>query len=155
MPDGARLTVRRKDNLAQKLRRLAPEADQELAVANGESAQEMVGLAQGFAPVESGDLRDSIKATPPGEVPPAYAQGGKPTDTGAWLVTAGNSAVRYAHLVEFPTPAHVNGGIFAGTEHPGTEAQPFFFPAFRLVKREHKSRAARALRKSIKKVAGK
>lgn len=36
----------------------------------------------------------------------------------------------HAHLVEFGTKAHINGGLFAGSKHPGTRAQPFARPAF-------------------------
>ena len=154
MADGAKFSLRGKEQLAGKLRRLVPEADKALAAVNEQSAHEMVSLAQGFAPVDQGDLRDSIKATPPGEVPAAYAQGGNPKATGAWLVTAGNSAVRYPHLVEFGAGPHVAGGQFEGAQHPGAPAQPFFFPAYRLVRQKHKGRVGRALRKAIKKVAG-
>lgn len=146
---------RNKDRLAQKLRRLAPEAAAGQEQANGQSAAEMVALAKGFAPRRTGDLAESIVRTPPGSVPPAYAQGGNPVATGAWLVTAGNASVRYAGLVENGTAPHEQEGRFEGTEHPGTTAQPFFFPAYRLIRKRHRGRAARALNKSIKRVAGK
>lgn len=38
--------------------------------------------------------------------------------------------VYHAHLVEFDTAPHINGGKFAGTKHPGTKAQPFMRPAW-------------------------
>lgn len=37
---------------------------------------------------------------------------------------------RHGHLVEFGTAPHINGGKFAGTQHPGTAPQPFMRPAF-------------------------
>jgi hypothetical protein len=51
------------------------------------------------------------------------------------IVTAGNSGVRYAHSgrVRHRSP-HPNDGEFKGTDHPGTRAEPFFFPGFRALK---------------------
>jgi len=37
---------------------------------------------------------------------------------------------RHGHLVEFGTAPFINGGRFAGTQNPGTPAQPFMRPAF-------------------------
>ena len=37
---------------------------------------------------------------------------------------------RHGHLVEFGTAPHINGGQFAGSQHPGTAAQPFMRPAW-------------------------
>lgn len=37
---------------------------------------------------------------------------------------------RHGHLVEFGTAPHMNGGVFAGTMHPGTAPQPFMRPAW-------------------------
>lgn len=36
----------------------------------------------------------------------------------------------HAHLVEFGTSPHINGGRFAGSKHPGTAPQPFARPAW-------------------------
>ncbi len=36
----------------------------------------------------------------------------------------------HAHLVEFGTAPHINGGKFAGSKHPGTAPQPFVRPAW-------------------------
>lgn len=148
--------VLRRDALARKLKRLAPEAQRALAEANRLSAEEMAALARRFAEGsrQSGDLIESIAATPPGEIPPAYSQGRPFAETGAHLVTVGNAKVRYAHLVEFGAKPHVAGGRFAGAEHPGAPAQPFFYPAFRIVRKKHRSRASRALNKAIKAIAG-
>lgn len=37
---------------------------------------------------------------------------------------------RHGHLVEFGTAPHINGGVFAGTQNPGTAARPFMRPAW-------------------------
>lgn len=36
----------------------------------------------------------------------------------------------HAHLVEFGTAPHINGGRFKGTKHPGTAPKPFARPAW-------------------------
>lgn len=151
MTGAVTVTVRNKDRLFAKLKKLAPTADIELIKANGQAAEEMVRLAQSFAPVRTGALRDSIVATPPGGTPPAHSQGaGQVVPEGAFMVTAGNDKVRYAGLVEFGTAPHVNAGIDPGTQNPGARRQPFFFPAYRLIRKTMRSRASRALTKSIK-----
>lgn len=147
--------VRRKDELFAKLRRMAPEAAVALQAEADAAAAEMVRTARSYAPVDDGDLRDSIVATPAGSMTPAYSQPGgqQQVPAGSVLVTAGNTKVRYPHLVEYGTRPHLNAGQFAGTQHPGTAAQPYFWPAFRLLRRRFRSRMTRAMNKTIKKVA--
>ncbi|MBU4543337.1 MAG: hypothetical protein KKG74_05455 [Alphaproteobacteria bacterium] len=41
-----------------------------------------------------------------------------------------NPDYRLLHLLEFGTDPHVNAGRFAGTQHPGTDPQPFLTPAY-------------------------
>lgn len=154
MADGVKVTVRNKDRLFAKLRKLAPSAEAELNVANQQAAEAMVGYARELVPVHTGALRDSIVATPPGGIPPDHSQGNRIVPEGAWMVTAGNTKARYAHLVEFGTRPHISGGEFAGAKNPGTHARPFFWPSYRLIRKTMKSRAGRALKKSIKAVAG-
>lgn len=76
----------------------------------------------------------------------AYAKvmraGGTKGDALAALKSArkGNSTVEmfigpvvqafYARFVEFGTAPRINGGKFAGTQHPGTAPQPFMRPAW-------------------------
>ncbi|MFO1104597.1 MAG: HK97-gp10 family putative phage morphogenesis protein [Amaricoccus sp.] len=101
-------------------------------------ADEIAGAARRLAPVDSGDLRASIAVTGPGETTPPYSQpGGRRTLTELQAaVTAGDSKVRYAHLVEF------------GTEH--TQPQPYFWPAFRSYRKRAANRIKRAISKAIK-----
>lgn len=150
-----KVTVRNKDKLFAKLKRLVPEADAALTKVNGEAAREMAALAKAYVPVRTGRLRDSIAVTPPGGVPPGHSQGARVVPPGSFMVTAGDTGVRYPHLVEFGAKAHAAGGRFEGAEHPGAPPQPYFWPAYRLVRRRHRARAGRALGASIKKVAAK
>jgi len=149
--------IRNKDRLFKKLGMLHPALFETIEEANHQAADEMVEYAQAFVPKKSGKLRDSIVATPPGQVPPSYSQGGghAPVPQGAYAVSAGNTAVRYAHLVEFGTKPHPQGGMFKGTQHPGTPPSPFFWPSYRLVRRKHRGRCGRALGKAVKAIAAK
>lgn len=120
-----------------------------------QSAEEIVATQKRLAPVKDGDLQDSIQYTMGDEDPPKYAafrdrrtKGGDPSL--AAIITAGNSKVRYAHLIERGTAPHLNGGVFAGSQHPGTEAQPYFWPGYRANRKKVKGRVTRAINKAVK-----
>lgn len=149
--------VLRKRQLLKKLGALHPALFEAIEKANHQAADEMVEFAQAFVPTKTGKLRDSIVATPPGQVPPSYSQGSghAPVPEGAYAVSAGNTAVRYAHLVEFGTKPHVNAGMFAGTQNPGTPPRPFFWPAYRMIRKKHRGRCGRALGRTVKAIAAK
>lgn len=85
-------------------------------------AQEVAAIQKQLVPVDEGDLRDSITVTEPGQTTPPHSQPGGSRTAGEneVLVTAGNSDVRYPHLVEHGTA--------------NTEAQPFFFTGYRLLR---------------------
>lgn len=143
------------DRLNKKLQKLPAAAETAIRAAMEQGANEIVALMKSLVPVDSGDLKDSIGWTF-GERP-KYSQAiatVKSTDGKLTLtIFAGNSKVRYSHLIEFGTAAHINGGMFAGTMHPGTKAQPFFFVSWRALRRRTKSRITRAITKSAKEVA--
>lgn len=152
-----KVTVRNKDKLLRKLGQLAPATQKNLAEANRQTADEMVALARNFAPSRTGALRESIVATPPGGTPPAHSQGAGAgvVPEGAYAVSAGNSKVRYARLVEYGTSPHDNEGRFKGTQNPGARRQPFFWTAYRLIRKKMRSRASRSINKAVKEVAAK
>ncbi|MET0171089.1 MAG: HK97-gp10 family putative phage morphogenesis protein [Agrobacterium vaccinii] len=91
-----------------------------------------------LAPVDSGDLRNSIHITAPGETTPPYSQPGGSTTAGEnqVIVTVGNSEVRYPHIVEFGSA--------------DTAAQPFFWPSVRLKRKSLTNRIKRAIRKAVR-----
>lgn len=107
------------------------------------SGEELAAAQKGLAPVDTGALRDSIEVTLPGQSTPPYSQpgGSRVADETQVLVTAGNSDVRYAHLVEYGTAE--------------AEAQPFFWPAFRLLRKRLQNRINRAAKKAVKEAWGK
>lgn len=143
------------EKLNRKLAKLPAAAEKRIKEAMAQGADEIVAMMKSLVAVDSGDLRDSIGWTW-GEAP-KYSQkiatvkssDGKLTLT----IFAGNTKVRYSHLIEFGTAAHVNGGMFAGTMHPGTKAQSFFYVSYRANRRRVKSRISRAITKSAKEVA--
>lgn len=116
-----------------------PDVVQDEAVkAAVKSAEELATAQQAVAPVDAGDLRDSITVTGPGETTPPHSQpGGKRrVPDYAAVVTAGNDEVRYAHLVEYGTVK--------------TPAQPYFWPPYRLLKRRLTGRITRQASKAIR-----
>lgn len=127
------------DRLTKKLEERIPEKVREaVAPALEKSGTELVGTMRHLAPHDSGALERSIVMTPGGQSTPAYSQpgGSQVVPVGAVAVTAGNVDVRYPHLVEYGT-----------TE---TRAQPYFWPAYRLLKKRMTNRTKRALGKAVR-----
>jgi Bacteriophage HK97-gp10, putative tail-component len=117
-----------------------------------QAADDLARLAQALVPEDEGDLKASIAVTAPGGTTPAYSTGGsRIAGANQALVTVGNPQARHGHLVEFGTDPHINGGQFAGSQHPGTDAQPFLLPAKRLTDDRNRRRIGRAVAQAIRK----
>lgn len=129
--------------LQKRLDAIPKRVKQAVQPALRQSGEELVRTMRQLAPVDTGDLRDSIKYTMPGNSTPSYSQPGGSMTAGEneVLVTAGNDGVRYPHLVEY------------GTVH--AEAQPFFWPGFRLKRKKLASRIKRSISKAVKDEWGK
>lgn len=138
--------------LAARLAQIPAEIVAELRPALIQSADDLADLARALAPEDEGDLKASVTVTPPGAMTPAYAEGGgrRLAAENQALVTVGSSEVRHGHLVEFGTKPHVNGGQFAGTQHPGTAPRPFLAPAARLTQARSRRRIGRAIGRAIR-----
>lgn len=149
------VTIKGLKSLEAKLKRLPPAAEKRIKEAMEKGAGEIVAMMKSLAPVDQGDLRDSIGWTWGDK--PKYSQALAKVKSAdgrlAITIYAGNSKVRYAHLVEFGAAPHIAGGMFEGAKHPGAPAQPFFFVSFRALRRRTKSRITRAITKSAKEVA--
>ncbi|RAI43982.1 HK97-gp10 family putative phage morphogenesis protein [Rhodoplanes roseus] len=106
------------------------------------AADDMADAMRHLAPRDTGALIESIEVTGPGESTPAYSQpgGAHVVPENAAAITAGNTAVRYAHLVEYGT-----------TSAP---AQAFFWPAYRLYRAKVKRKIGRAISKAVKSTKG-
>lgn len=129
--------------LRKKLEALVAVGRDEIRRAMETSADEIVALAKSLAPVDKGDLKDSIGWTW-GKAPKGAMTLGKVQSDGVdseFTITiyAGNSEAYYARWVEF------------GTQKMA--AQPYFYPSYRALRRRSKSRVTRAVTKAIKKVA--
>lgn len=111
------------------------------------SGAELVGSMQHLAPVSEdgshgkppGALRDSIVMTTAGNTTPAYSQpgGSQVVPENAVVITAGNSGVRYPHLVEYGTSK--------------ADAQPYFWPSYRLLKTRIARRIKRGISQAVRK----
>lgn len=79
------------------------------------------------------DLKSSIAVTPAGQQTPAYSQpgGSLVVPENAVAITAGNSDVRYPHLLEYGTTK--------------MQAQPYFWPSVRL----HRKKAQQAIKGGV------
>lgn len=124
----------------QKRMRSIPQAVREAvkpAVVTG--AEEVASLARQLAPEDTGDLKKSIVVSQPGQATPPYSQPGGSRTAGPLeaLVTAGNTDVRYPHLVEYGTTK--------------THAHPFFWPAFRLSRKRAATRIKGAISRAVRK----
>ena len=123
----------------QKRMRAIPQAARKAVTpAVMQSAYDIADIMEGLAPEDTGDLIGSIAVTGPGQTTPPYSQPGGamvvPENTAA--ITVGNSAVRYPHLQEYGTSHH--------------EAQPFFWPGFRMGRKRALNRIKRAIGKAIR-----
>ncbi|WP_313349929.1 HK97-gp10 family putative phage morphogenesis protein [Paracoccus sp. (in: a-proteobacteria)] len=123
----------------QKRMRAIPVAARRAVVpALMQSAYEIQDAMEALAPEDTGDLIGSITVTGPGLSTPPYSQpgGSMVVPENAVAITVGNTDVRYPHLVEYGT---VN-----------SQAQPFFWPAFRMTRKRALARIKRTVGKAIK-----
>ncbi|WP_126974653.1 HK97-gp10 family putative phage morphogenesis protein [Frigidibacter oleivorans] len=102
------------------------------------AAEDVADVQRGLAPTDTGALRDSIAVTGPGQTTPAYSQpgGSRVVGENQAAVTVGSSEVRYAHLQEY------------GTDK--MQAQPYFWPGFRLARKKASAKIKRAMSKAIR-----
>lgn len=101
-------------------------------------AQEIADAVEALAPEDTGDLKNSVTVTGPGQATPPYSQpgGSHVVPEGAAAVSVGSSDVRYPHLIEHGTSKMA--------------AQPYFWPAFRSMRKRATNRMKRAMSKAVK-----
>ncbi|SFP62691.1 HK97-gp10 family putative phage morphogenesis protein [Tranquillimonas alkanivorans] len=125
-------------NFQYRMSRIPKEVRKAVKPALMQSGYEIAETMEGLAPEVTGDLMGSIQVTAPGDSTPPYSQPGGSQVAGPneVVITAGNTDVRYAHLVEY------------GTKN--STARPFFWPAFRMSKKRAENRIKRAISKAVK-----
>ena len=149
----ADMKVAGRREIGRRLRALPAAVRVPVQKAVTDGAGEIARMQRNLAPVKSGKLRDSASTSRlPGRRrrrTRSRAADGTTREFEA-LVTAGNAEVRYAHLVEYGTAPHEAGGQMEGARHPGTAAQPFFWPGYRLTRARVRSKVKRTITKAIK-----
>jgi HK97 gp10 family phage protein len=120
--------------LRKKLNAIPLAVREAVVVSLQKSGDELVAAQKALAPVRTGALRDSIRAELRTEELKVIVTAGGPTTTKA--ARAGQGSYDYSHAIEFGT----------SKEH----AEPFFYPAYRLLKKRLRSRTKRAINKVIK-----
>lgn len=139
-----------------KMKRMPEAMKAELKAAVAKGAEEIVVHQKRLVPVDFGDLQKSItwRWGDEAKIPFSQTMGVYGRTELSAVITAGNTHVRYAHLVEFGSKQHIAGGIYEGANPPvlipAISPQPFFYPAWRLGKKRAKSRIVRASNKAIK-----
>lgn len=136
--------IRGIDKLKAKANRLPAQARAHIAEALEKAANIIVTDMKRGVPVDDGDLRDSIKWD---KVPD--------TDGTAIQITAGDGDAYYASFVEFGTKGGSRkrkdaSGSVTTYQHPGTRAQPFFFPAVRMNRTRTRRLISAGYRKAAK-----
>lgn len=126
--------------LNRKLGKIPAAVREEVRTAMVRSAREIADLAEVLVPQDTGRLAGSIGWTW-GEAPRGALSLGKVATGGDMTITvyAGDREAFYARWVEFGTVK--------------VAAQPFFFPAYRALRKRSKSRIRRAWTRGIKKAA--
>lgn len=134
--------------MRRNFRRIPRAIKDELEEGLEQSAEELTGMQKRLVPVDRGDLRDSVGWVR-GVFRNAAGAIGRSmrgeSDKDNFAVTVFSTDFK-APFVEFGT---------AGSNGKGaTPARPFFFPAYRALKRRIKSRLSRRMGKGIRKVVG-
>lgn len=126
--------------LNRKLGKIPAAVREEVRTAMVRSAREIADLAEVLVPQPTGRLAGSIGWTW-GEAPRGVLSLGKVATGGDMTITvyAGDREAFYARWVEFGTVK--------------VAAQPYFFPAYRALRKRSKSRIRRAWTRGIKKAA--
>lgn len=150
--------------LLRKLKVMPQVAQQEVRAVMAQQADELIGMMRRLAPKgATGNLKESIGWTWGNKIPKgamAIATAGKGNLT--ITIYAGSSKAYYARWVEFGTQAHALGrgsdvsrrrGRQTGPMHPGSTAQPFFFPSWRAMRKRIRKALRKASRDAARRVA--
>jgi len=119
------------DSLNRRFREMIPEAKDAFRKSLQQGAEEIVASMRALAPVDDGALKASIRWTAD-----TTGKDSKGDEGLRYYIIAGGRGVNYAAYVEF------------GTQD--TPANPFFFPAYRLMRKRVRARVGRTVGKAIR-----
>lgn len=128
-----------RERMRRRFQKLPQLAKLHVRKAMEQGAREITDMQRRLAPRDDGPLQEAIH----------WAWRVSSTALMTIAIRAWSPRVKYAHLVEYGTRPHKQGGRFAGTMHPGTKPQPFFWPSYRALKRRVMNRIRRGLRKAV------
>lgn len=137
--------------LRNKLKKLRAATAVPMKTAMEKAAELVTDEQRRLVPFVTGALHDSIQWTH--GTPPAYAafKGKKGFQQGVnetrITITAGNTEVRYAHLVEFGHSGEMD--VALGVENK-KGARPFFYPGYRAMRKKARAIIAADVRKAVK-----
>lgn len=142
-----------REALSRKLRQMAPEIEKAAEVALLEGAEDVAAQITSRAPVgATQQYMASIKAGYQRDNPDKKSLSGQPSkDPNA----TGVYADYIWRFLEFGTRPHINKGMYAGSQHPGTVAQPHVFPTWRAARPKIKKKIRLAVNKAVRKAMGK
>lgn len=144
-----------REQLRRKFAAMPQTVRAELAKAVPSAAADLVAMQKRLVPKRTGALADSIRAEPvPGEEFAELVIAGGTLATRRELRAGSGIYGDEALFEEFGTKKHRNAGKFAGSMNPGAPARPFFFVAYRALKRSIRAKIARAMSKGIRTGAG-
>lgn len=133
------------DRLRRKFQEMPKVVREEVKKAVVTSASELVAMQKRLVPKDKGTLEASIRYEMAEEFKALVIAGG--------TAETKRGPFDEALLVEFGTKPHENKGMFEGSINPGVPARPYFFPAWRAMKKRSKGRISRSITNGIKKVA--
>jgi hypothetical protein len=139
--------------LKRKFRAMPAAVRGEIAKSVPTSAAELVGMQKRLVPKgKTHALENSIRYEMVTDFKALVIAGGT-SETKREVRKGSGEFTDETILVEFGTKAHKARGKFKGARIPAQPARPFFFPAYRALKRRLKGRISRSISTGIKKVA--
>lgn len=142
-----------REALNRKLRQLAPEVEKAAEIIKLQIAKDVAGEITNRAPVGAthqymASISGGYQRNNPGKTSLSSQPSKDPDATGIYA----NYIWRF---LEFGTRPHINSGMFAGSQHPGTAPQPHIFPTWRAMKPKAKKKLNAAINKAVRKAMGK
>lgn len=134
--------------MKRRMRVFVPDAEKEMDAAKLREMEAVANKIAARAPYQTGEYHDSIvsgflKDNPQARLRPGFISSKDRHAVGIY----GRFVWRF---IEFGTAPHINGGLFAGSPHPGTTALPHVFPTWRANRQTVKKGVRAGLNKAVK-----